>query len=138
MKLIVTRKIFDDSCTIGTMTVDDVFECYTLEPTTRPDGSPKIFGKTAIPCGTYTVSITFSGHFQRDMPLVNDVPGFSEIRIHPGDVPANTEGCCLVGEHQGKDTILQSIAAFEPLLAKITAAINNGEPVTITYQKGFA
>ena len=135
MKLKVARQIFDDQCTIGTMTVDGVFECYTLEPMTRPDGAPKVFGKTAIPCGIYRVTITFSGHFQRDMPLVNDVPDYDEIRIHPGNDPANTEGCCLVGEEREQDAILHSVAAFEPLFAKIKSAIDSGDEVTIEYTK---
>ena len=133
MKITVTRKIFDDECTIGTMNVDGVFECYTLEPVTRPEGSEKVFGKTAIPYGEYNVTLTFSGHFQRDMPLVNDVPNFDEIRIHPGNFPSNTEGCCCVGESMGKDQILQSVVAFEPLLIKIKSAIDSGDKVTIEY-----
>ena len=133
MKIQVLRQIFDDECSIGTMSVDGEFECYTLEPMTRAPDAEKIFGKTAIPYGTYNVTITFSGHFQRDMPLVNDVPNFDEIRIHPGNVPSNTEGCCLVGEAQAKDSILQSVAAFEPLLAKIVAALGAGDAVSIEY-----
>jgi len=136
MLLRVTRQIFDDVCTIGTMEVDGVFECYTLEPTTRPPEALKVFGHTAIPYGSYNVSISFSGHFQRDMPLVEDVPNFSEIRIHPGNVASNTEGCCLVGESKSKDEILQSVAAFEPLFSKIKAALSSGDKVTIEYVKG--
>ena len=92
MKLQVTRQIYDDACTMGTMSVDGAFQCYTLEPPTQAGIDP-IAMKGAIPVGAYGVTITFSGHFQRDMPLVNDVPNFDEIRIHPGNVPANTEGC---------------------------------------------
>ena len=132
MKITVTRQIFDDACTMGTMTVDGNFECYTLEPPNQPGIDP-IALKGCIPLGVYPVTITFSGHFQRDMPLVNDVPNFSEIRIHPGNVPSNTEGCCLVGEAQGRDAILQSVSAFEPLFAKIKAALDSGDTVSIEY-----
>jgi len=135
MQIQVTRQTFTDDSTEGVLTVDGVFECYTLEPTTRPDESEKVFGKTAIPLGIYPVSISYSGHFQRDMPLVNNVPNFSEIRIHPGNFPANTEGCCLVGEVQGKDQIYKSVAAFEPLFTKIKNAISRGDSVTIEYKK---
>jgi len=132
MNLTVTRQIADNECTIGQMSVDGIFECYTLEPPPLPNIDP-IAPKGCIPPGTYNVTITFSGHFQRDMPLVNDVPNFSEIRIHPGNFPANTEGCCCVGETSGKDQILQSVAAFEPLFAKIKTAIDSGDTVRITY-----
>ena len=115
------------------MTVDGEFECYTLEPVTRPVGDNKVWGKTAIPYGTYNVTLTFSGHFQRMMPLVEDVAGFDEIRIHQGNIPANTEGCCLVGESMSKDEILKSVVAFEHLLSKIKDAINSGDTVTVEY-----
>ena len=134
MKLQVIRQVFDDACTIGTMTVDGEFQCYTLEPPIQAGIDP-VAPKGAIPCGIYTVSITFSGHFQRDMPLVNGVPNFSEIRIHPLNFPSQTEGCCGVGVSKGKDEIMQSVAAFNPLFAKIKAAIDSGEIVTIEYTK---
>lgn len=133
MKITVTREIFDDQCSIGSMDVDDKPQCYTLEPMTRPEGAEKVFGKTAIPYGKYPVTITFSGHFQRDMPLVNNVPGFDEIRIHPGNWPSNTEGCCLVGVTKGVDMVGNSVAAFEPLFTKIKSSIDSGDTVTIEY-----
>ena len=132
MKITVVRKTFDELCTMGEMSVDGDFECFTLEPPNQPDIDP-VAPKGCIPAGEYPVTITFSGHFQRDMPLVNNVPDFTEIRIHPGNVPSNTEGCCLVGETQGRDQILQSVAAFEPLFAKIKGAIDAGDTVTIEY-----
>ena len=133
MKIQVTRQIFDDESTLGTMTVDSEFQCYTLEPMTRPAGAQKIPGKTAIPYGLYNVEITFSPHFNRDMPLLDSVPNFEDVRIHPGNWPSNTEGCCLVGEQEGKDAILNSVAAFDPLFVKIKAAIDSGDTVTIDY-----
>ena len=122
--------------TVKRLYFDDVFECYTLEPVTRPPDAEKVFGKTAIPYGTYQVTITFSGHFQRDMPLVNDVPNFDEIRIHPGNWASNTEGCCLVGCRKTADAIEQSVDAFNALYAKIKAALDSGETVTIQYLDG--
>lgn len=133
MKIQVTRQIFDDESTLGTMTVDGEFQCYTLEPMTRPVGAQKVPGKTAIPYGLYNVEITFSPHFNRDMPLLDNVPDFEGVRIHSGNLPIDTDGCCLVGEKEGKDVILQSVAAFDPLFAKIKAAIDSGDTVTIDY-----
>ena len=37
-----------------------------------------------IPDGTYTVSVTYSPRFKKMMPLISNVPGRSEIRIHGG------------------------------------------------------
>jgi Family of unknown function (DUF5675) len=133
MKIQVIRQKFDDVCTEGEMFIDGEHECYTLEPVTRPADAEKIFGKTAIPYGTYNVSITFSNHFQRSLPLLADVPNFEGVRIHPGNTAADTEGCCLVGETPGRDAIGQSVSAFNKLFPKIEAAIGRGEDVTITY-----
>lgn len=135
MKITVTRQLFDDECTIGTMTIDGSFECYTLEPPIQAGIDP-IAMKGAVPLGVYGVSITFSPHFNRDMPLINGIPNFEDVRIHMGNFPSNTEGCCLVGETQSKDAILQSVAAFNPLFDKIQAAINSGDTVTIEYVQG--
>jgi hypothetical protein len=134
MKLVITRKIFDDLCSLGELTVDGEFECYTLEPVTRPEGAEKIPGKTAIPYGTYKVIITYSNHMGIDLPLLVDVPNFEGVRIHPGNFPANTEGCTLVGENQGHDEIQASRTAFDGLFGKIRQAIAQGDTVMATYQ----
>ena len=49
-----------------------------------------------IPVGTYPVSVTFSPRFQRNLPLIGNVPGRSGIRIHRGTKPEHSKGCILV------------------------------------------
>lgn len=133
MKLVVTRSPSDEQCTLGKLTVDGEFECFTLEDIVRPDGEPKVFGETAIPYGLYQVVITFSPHFQRDMPLLVNVPSFDGVRIHPGNSAKDTEGCLLVGDAEGRDAISQSRFAFDALYPKIRNALDAGEEVTIEY-----
>jgi hypothetical protein len=134
MEIVVTRTDFDDECTIGEMTINGEFECYTLEDKTRPVDEPKVFGKTAIPYGLYRVVITFSNHFKRDLPLLLNVPNFEGVRIHPGNYASDTEGCCLVGDGKAKDAITQSRVAFDRLFPKIRDAVEHGEEVTIEYK----
>jgi len=111
--------------TFGELSVDGKFECYTLEDTIREPGV-KIPGKTAIPAGTYQVAVTWSERFQKHLPLVLGVPGFTGIRIHTGNTEKDTEGCILVGKDRVEGTLLYSRVALEALLPKL------GRPTTLT------
>lgn len=141
MNLLVVRSAFGDKATEGTLFVDGVRECCTLEPRFRPGedetiASVKIAGKTAIPDGTYGVVITFSPKFGRDMPLLTGVPDFEDVRIHPGNSDVDTEGCILLGEaFVTGDFISGSRVAFDAFFPKLQAAIAAGEPVKIMLQK---
>lgn len=107
-------------------------ECSTLEDQER---AQKIPGKTAIPAGKYQVVVTFSNRFQKPLPLLLNVPGFSGVRIHSGNTANDTEGCILVGAEDGNPSdawLGRSREAFTPLFAKIQAAIAAGEKVWIT------
>jgi hypothetical protein len=126
----LVRRWFTEISTIGELYVDDERECFTLEDRVRK--GPKVPGKTAIPEGTYAVIITHSVRFKRDLPLLLEVPGFTGIRIHPGNTAENTEGCILVGKTRGTDWIGQSRAAFNPLFAKITRGLEARMTINIT------
>jgi hypothetical protein len=115
----IIRRKSSTKSTIGKMSIDGVFECYTLEDVTREQ---KIVGVTAIPAGDYKVIINMSNRFQRLLPLVLDVPGFSGIRIHPGNKAEDTEGCILVGNTAGEDFIGNSRIAFNALFEKMRKA----------------
>ena len=119
MELQVKRTDFTDNSTIGELSVNGQFECYTLEDMVRP---VKIAGKTAIPAGRYEVIIDLSQRFGRLLPLLLNVPDFEGVRIHPGNTAANTEGCILVGDEKSQDLVGQSRAAFDRLFAKLSAA----------------
>jgi hypothetical protein len=119
MELRVKRSDFSEESTIGELSVNGQFACYTLEDKVR---LAKIAGKTAIPAGRYEVVINFSQRFQRQLPLLINVPNFEGIRIHPGNTAANTEGCILVGETKSADFVGQSRAAFDKLFEKLKVA----------------
>ena len=125
MLMILQRQPSAEGATIGELSIDGQHECWTCEDVVRPPGV-KVPGQTAIPGGRYRVTVTFSNRFQRLLPLVNDVPGFTGIRIHPGNTAADTEGCILPGVVKGTNNVGQSRMAFEPLFAKITAATQDG------------
>lgn len=130
MKLIVHRSPSSYHSTIGELSVDGRFECYTLEDVIRPIGI-KVPGQTCIQPGIYAVQLTMSQRFSRVLPLLLNVPMFEGIRIHPGNTSADTEGCILVGWGKGTDQITQSRDAFASLFSKLRGAEARGEPITI-------
>lgn len=130
MELRLERKQYKPGSTIGRLYVDGVFECFTLEDGIR---THKVYGETAIPAGRYAVVINYSPRFKTRLPLLRDVPRFEGVRIHPGNTPANTLGCILVGRNwkQGAEAVTASRIAFTPLQQKIEVALERGEPVLL-------
>lgn len=121
MKLKLVRRWFTDKSTIGRLYIDDEAICYTLEDVVRADGV-KVFGQTAIPYGTYSVVVSYSPRFDRQLPLISNVPGFSGIRIHSGNKSEDTEGCVLVGMSYNPDNpdyIMDSRTALTTVLGKM-------------------
>lgn len=133
MELKLNRIFLGSSATIGELLVNDKHLCDTLEDRVRPEGE-KVYGKTAIPEGTYEVKLTHSPRFKKILPEILNVPNFSGIRIHTGNSSKDTEGCILVGTWDGEkeDWVGNSRIAFDELMALLEEAINNKEKVTIT------
>lgn len=118
MELLVIRKYFKETYTIGRFYCENMFICSTLEDRIRDlsdlnhdndfddSGEGKVYGQTAIPCGRYKVIVNDSPKLKRRLPLLLDVPGFTGIRIHAGKNERNTEGCILVGENKIKGQLV--------------------------------
>ena len=121
MELTLKRVALKDTYTIGRLYVDGEYFCDTLEDKVRPDGI-KVYGETAIPAGTYKVVITYSNRFKRLLPLLQNVPMFEGIRIHPGNTSADTHGCLLVGINTEKGKITQSKVTFDKLFKLLEKA----------------
>lgn len=133
MELTLNRIFLGSSATIGELLINDKYLCDTLEDRVRPEGE-KVYGKTAIPEGTYEVKLTHSPRFKKILPEILNVPNFSGIRIHTGNSSKDTEGCILVGTWDGEkeDWVGNSRIAFDELMALLEEATNNKEKVTIT------
>jgi hypothetical protein len=123
--------------TLGRLFVNNVFQCYTLEDVVRevkgkPVSAWKLARKTAIPSGSYTVTLNMSNRFKRVMPLLLEVPGFAGVRIHAGNSAADTEGCLIVGASRvGYSRVGQSRLAYDRLMALLTAATSRKEKLVI-------
>jgi len=125
MEIKIKRLHRTEHSTIGELSIDGVFECFTLEDKER---EVKIKGETAIAKGTYQVIINRSNRFKKLLPLLLNVPNFEGIRIHSGNSNHDTEGCILVGRTRSQDFIGQSRKAFDKLFKKMQKAEN----ITIT------
>jgi hypothetical protein len=119
MKIDIKRLHKCKHSVIGELTIDGLWECYTLEDLER---DVKIKGETAIPKGTYKVIINQSNRFKRLLPLLLNVPEFEGVRIHSGNTNHDTEGCILVGRTRTDDFIGQSRKAFDKLFEKMKKA----------------
>lgn len=138
MELKLNRIFLGSSATIGELLVNDKHLCDTLEDRVRPEGE-KVYGKTAIPEGTYEVKLTHSPRFKKTLPEILNVPNFSGIRIHSLNKAEESEGCIGVGEWNGKDTnwISNSRKAFNKLFAILQEASDRGEKITITINNSW-
>jgi hypothetical protein len=125
MKVILTvkRQASAYGCTLGELLYNGKFFCYTLEDVVRPAGD-KVPGATAIPAGTYPVTIERSPAFRMLTPRLHRVPGFEGVLIHAGNDAKDTRGCLLVGlaKLPSNVKIYKSQEAFQVLMVKLLDA----------------
>ena len=142
MKLTLRRTKFFEHTTIGRLYLDEHFLMYTLEDKDRSICSDtpldeiarvKVQNETAIPYGTYEIRMTYSNRFKKLMPELIDVPGFTGIRIHPGNNRKDTAGCILPGLVNAGDKLVNSKLAYANVITVITEALKRGKLfITIT------
>lgn len=134
MNLLVLREPSSATTTLGCLFVDGRWQSFTCEDVLRevagtPVGTWKVPGATAIPAGRYECVLSHSQRFQRVLPEVRGVPGFSGIRIHAGNTHHDTEGCLLVGMERGMEQVYRSRMALDDLIRKMGTA---KEPIWLT------
>ena len=135
MELRLKRIAKRDAYTIGRLYIDEKYFCDTLEDRVRDlSKEPKIKGQTAIPTGRYRIYLTYSPRFKRILPLLDNVPQFSGVRIHRGNTAKDTEGCILVGYNREVGKVLDSAATEQRLMAILQNAANKGEQIYITIE----
>ena len=82
----------------GRLVIDGRWFCNTLER----EGME-------IPALCYHVAVTMSPRFKRLLPIVQNVPQRSGIRIHRGSKPEHSSGCVLVPDRVTEDKLTQII-----------------------------
>lgn len=124
MRLTVLRIANKPTYTIGKLYIDGCYYCDVLEDVDRGLDDDmeeseilkkKVKGQTAIPTGTYPVKITYSPKYKKNMPLIENVKGYSGIRIHSGNTHKDTEGCVLVGKNKEVGKVLESRKTYNAL-----------------------
>lgn len=148
MELTLKRIAKKANYTIGKLYIDGTYFCDTLEDTDRGlDQSmdletireKKVKGHTAIPTGTYRVTLNvvspkYSKRSQYNfcngkVPRLLDVPGYEGILIHIGNYPKDTEGCILVGKNTKVGAVLDSTNTFRELYSRL---VFSNSPIKIT------
>lgn len=125
--------------TLGTLSVDGAFCCFSLEDEQR---DVKIAGETRIPVGHYPLALRTIGRMHekyaskftdhRGMIQLLDVPNFEAVLIHIGNTDRDTAGCILVGDGAvATGELTLSTQAYRRLYAQVSNALLAGEPVTI-------
>lgn len=138
MELTLNRIFLGSSATIGELYIDKKYIADTLEDRVRPEGE-KVYGKTAIPEGTYEMVLSYSPRFKKILPEILNVPNFTGIRIHCGNSSADSNGCILVGTWDGEkeDRVSDSKVAFNKLMSLLQKAADNKEKITITINNSW-
>lgn len=144
-----------DYC-IGKLYLDNNYVCDTLEDTDRglhqqmseaEIKAKKVYGKTAIPVGTYKVDMTISPkfasriwgkHYNGKVPQLLNVPGFDGIRIHPLNTAADSLGCIGLGQNKIKGKIVNSTNTYYNVVDNyIMPIIRKKEKVLLRIEREF-
>ena len=154
MELKLIRKEKEANYTIGDLFVNGILFSQTLEDKDRgltqdmpleEIKAKKVYGKTAIPTGTYEIDMnTISPKFQArswakpyggKLPRLLNVPGYEGVLIHVGNSASDSSGCLLVGKNSIKGMITDSTRTFHTLMSKfLLPAKVQGERITITIE----
>lgn len=152
MNILVNRIAKRETYTIGKLYVDGKYICDTIEDKDRgltntasiaEIAKKKVKHQTAIPTGTYTVTLKvkspkystkpyFVNYCGAYMPRLLNVPGFEGVLIHTGNTADDSSGCIIVGYNTQVGKVLNSKKAFEVLYPILKNASDRGEKITIT------
>ena len=154
MELKLIRKVKNKNYTIGNLYINGVAFSETLEDCDRgltqdmpleEIKAKKVYGKTAIPTGTYeidmnTVSPKFKDRswakpFGGKIPRLVNVPGYEGVLLHPFNQASESLGCIAPGKNSVKGMVTDSSRTFMTLMSKyLLPAKVKGEKITITIE----
>ena len=152
MKLTLKRINKANNYTEGKLYIDGEYICDTLEDCDRGLTEDmeltdiiarKVYGETAIPVGTYQITLDVVSPKFKDrrwarfcdgkLPRLMDVPGYEGVLIHVGNKAVDTLGCVLVGEKTTDGYISNSTATFKKVYEKLQE-VTDQITITICYE----
>ena len=143
MKLELKRVAKKPKYTIGKLYIDGKYLCNTIEDTDRGLNQnmtldeikkKKVYGKTAIPTGTYEVTLSVvspkyskSAFMQQyangaRVPRLLNVKGFDGVLIHTGNSEEDSYGCVIVGVNDVVGKVTHSRETFIKLYKELKKA----------------
>lgn len=157
MEVLLYRKWPKAGYCIGRLYIDGQLICNSLEDEDRGLSDSmdertirnrKIFGKTAIPRGRYTIDMeTVSPKFskkefymdvcQGKLPRLKNVKGFEGILLHVADGPRAAdllEGCIGIGLNKKVGQLCDGKATFKKVYTLMKEAHDRGETIYITIE----
>lgn len=146
LKILVERIAKQEAYTIGKLYIEGHYFCDTVEDKVRDlqdlnhdgdfddRGEGKVYGQTAIPAGTYPLTLSMSNRFKRLLPELHNVPGFEGVRIHSGNTAEDSHGCLIVGINDKKGRVSRSRNYETALVAKLKEYSDDGFKIQITIQ----
>lgn len=150
MKLVLKRINNQDNYCEGKLYIDGIYQCDVIEDTDRgltnemsitEIQSKKVYGETAIPKGTYQITLdvvspkfkdrSWATFCEGKLPRLLDVPGFEGVLIHVMNQASESLGCIGVGQKTKDGWVSNSTQTFKNLYYKLKQATDQ---ITITIE----
>lgn len=152
MNIIVERAWKKDTYTIGKLIIDGKRICETIEDKDRglTDNmsvdeikKKKVYGETAIPAGTYTISMTvispkfksrvWAKKYGGIVPRILNVKGFDGVLLHPMNTAKDSYGCIGMGRNTAVGKVTNSTYWFYYIMDNyLIPAKNRKETIQLT------
>ena len=129
MHILITRHRYKPATIDGQLSIDGIRICDCAEN-----------AHTALPPGTYSITIVHCRQYARKMPLITPISNQSSVinnRICPMLCPGNgvyhrKDGSILVGEYLVPGCLKHSRFTFDNLYDRIRKNLERGNEVTLT------
>ena len=150
MKLVLKRINNQDNYCEGKLYIDGIYQCDVIEDTDRgltnemsitEIQSKKVYGETAIPKGTYQITLdvvspkfkdrSWATFCEGKLPRLLDVPGYEGVLIHVMNQASESLGCIGVGQKTKDGWVSNSTQTFKDLYYKLKQATDQ---ITITIE----